>query len=233
MERGQHLAGELRRDLVLVLAAVAQERGEALPLGDRAVKTRSAESSMWRAREDRPARHLAAWPPRGNVEVARGLAARRVDEAQVRPVPEQADRDLALAQQPLEAGLRAGVPGAVVVGISLGGLVEVGGGGGLHDEEMVGGGLVGGAAAAASPDFAWVPAPVPPFHRRNGKRWPQRLAILGERDLQVVEELRATRGTRDVARAPAQNFLQEAREVRDARKRLPSSCACARAGCCG
>ena len=54
----------------------------------------------------------------------RGLAAGGVDEPQVRAVGEQADRDLGLAQEPLEPGLRAGLP-AVVLGVGLRGVIEV------------------------------------------------------------------------------------------------------------
>ena len=60
----------------------------------------------------------------GEGQVPRSLAPGGVDEPQVRSVREQADRDLGLAQEPLKASLGAGLP-AVVLGIGLGGVVEV------------------------------------------------------------------------------------------------------------
>ena len=70
---------------------------------------------MCRRGEDRPAgdlRHVGD----GERDVAAGFAARGVDEPQVRAVEQQADRNLRFAEQPLELGLRARLPVAVVVG---------------------------------------------------------------------------------------------------------------------
>ena len=54
----------------------------------------------------------------------RGLAPGGVDEPKVRPVREQADRDLGFAQEPLEPRLGAGLP-AVVLAIGLWRVIEV------------------------------------------------------------------------------------------------------------
>ena len=74
-------------------------------------------------REDRPARHLGH-RLHGESQVPRGLAPRGVDQPQMRPVREQSDRDLSLAQEPLKSSLRAGLP-AVVLAIGLWRVIEV------------------------------------------------------------------------------------------------------------
>ena len=121
IERGQHLLGQLGRDEVLVLPALGEDGRQALLVGERE-EPLGGEQHL-EGREDRPAGHLGHRLDRER-QVARGLAARGVDEPQVRPVREQADRHLGLAQQPLEPGLRAGLP-AMVLGVGLRRLIEV------------------------------------------------------------------------------------------------------------
>ena len=106
VQRGQHLLGQLGGDGVLVLAAVGED-------GRQALLVRQREEPLGReqhvqGREDRPARHLGHGL-HGEGQVPGRLAPRGVDEPQMRAVGEQADRHLGLAQQPLEAGLRAGL----------------------------------------------------------------------------------------------------------------------------
>ena len=107
----QHLLGQLGRDDVLVLAAVGEDGRAAAAFGQ-AEEPLLAEQHV-QGGEDRPAGHLGHL---GDAEggVAARLAARGVDQAEVRAVDQQADRDLGLAQQPLEPGLRGGLPVAVV-----------------------------------------------------------------------------------------------------------------------
>ena len=66
------------------------------------VKSRSAREQHLQGGEDRPAGHLGHGLD-GEGEMPRSLAPRGVDEPQVRAVREQADRDLGLAQEPLES----------------------------------------------------------------------------------------------------------------------------------
>ena len=92
VEGGEHLLGQLRRDDVLVLAALGED-GRAAAACPAGVKSRSAQSSMCRAAKiGRPATSVIS--ATGKVSVAAGLAARGVDEPQVRAVDEQADRHL-------------------------------------------------------------------------------------------------------------------------------------------
>src|SRR5208337_4387596 len=64
-----------------------------------------------------------SWPS-GESKVSRSLSSWRVDESQVCSVREQADRHLALTQEPLETGLRARLP-AVVLGVGFGRVIKV------------------------------------------------------------------------------------------------------------
>ena len=121
VERGQHLLGQLGRDEVLVLPALGQDGRQALLVRERE-EPLGGEQHL-QGREDRPARHLGHGL-HGEGQVARRLAPRGVDQAQVRAVGEQADRHLGLAQEPLETGLGAGLP-AVVLGVGLGRVIEV------------------------------------------------------------------------------------------------------------
>lgn len=110
--------------------------------------------------------------------VAGGLAARCVDEAQARGVGEQADRDLRLAQEALQARLRRGLPATVVVGVERG--VEVCGGREFGDEEEPGGAVGLGVGRVAGR------ALVGPTRVGDRVGRPQRLAIFGEGDFERV-----------------------------------------------
>ena len=109
----------MRGDDVLVLAAVGQDGGQPLLLGQ-AEEPLGAQQHV-QGREDRPARDLGHLLD-AERHVAAVLAPRGIDQPQIRAVEQQADGHLGLAQQPLEAGLRAGLPVPVVLG---GYLVEV------------------------------------------------------------------------------------------------------------
>src|SRR5271170_726399 len=98
----QHLLGEALADLVLELAAVLEERGEAL--------------STWQGEEplliEKQAQRRRDGAPRGldhvgyaEVEPARAFTARRGDEAQGAAVAEETRRHAGLAQEPLHAAV--------------------------------------------------------------------------------------------------------------------------------
>ncbi len=83
VERVEHLLGEALADLVLVLAAVLEERGEALRAGQ-AQQSRLAEQQAQRGR-DRPARRSGPCPRRGSrASLSSRRVARRGDEARGR-----------------------------------------------------------------------------------------------------------------------------------------------------
>ncbi len=74
--------------------------------------TRSTPSSACERADHRPAERLGE-VREAERQVARRLAARRVDEAERRAVEEEADRHAGLAEQALEPGVRAGAPAVV------------------------------------------------------------------------------------------------------------------------
>ncbi len=104
---GQHLLGELRGDDVLVLAAVGQDGGQALLLGQREKPVGLKQHVQ--GREHRPAGDLGhRLHQEGHV--AAGLAPRGVHQPQVCGAGEQPDGHFRFPQQPLEAGVGAGLP---------------------------------------------------------------------------------------------------------------------------
>jgi len=103
----QHLAGQFGRNLALVAAAVDHQVQEA-------AARRGAEHPVLgqqhvERRQDGPTGHLEHGRY-GEGQVPRAFAARGVDQTQVGPVQQEPCRDLPLPQQPLQAGLGAGVP---------------------------------------------------------------------------------------------------------------------------
>ena len=118
-EGAEDLFGEAGGYLVLVFAGLGEEGGEAAVVG-------FAEEAVGAEEHQAGAEGLAAGDAghelEGEAEVAGGLAAGGVDEAEEGAVVEQADRDVGLAEEALELGLWGGVP---VVGGGLGGGVEV------------------------------------------------------------------------------------------------------------
>ena len=125
-QRLQHLAGQLGGDLVLRLAAPAQERGQpmrlVLEIGDAAhVEQRDERAHHGAAERFGKMRELKR-------QVAGRLAVRRVDKAERCAVEEQADRDAGFAEQTFQTRVRAGAP-AVVFVIRRRCFVEVGAGG--------------------------------------------------------------------------------------------------------
>ncbi len=189
VEGEEGLLGELLGDLVLELAGGFEE-------GEEARARIALEEAGWvqehaQGSEDGAARGFQHGLE-GEGEVTGGLAAWGVDQAQVGSVGEEADGDLALPQQALEADLGAGFPGALVearVRAIEGGAGEEG-----LDQEEPGTGLV-----------------------RVGDREGGGEAILefGENDGQLVGEGRAARGAGQVAWFPAEDFPGEGREVGD------------------
>ena len=104
VQRVQHLLGELLGDLVLELAAVLEQRGEALRRA--AVRAGAARRAAAAARSQigRPAVWTMSRDP--EVEPARALAARRGDQPQRAAVEQQAGWHAGLAQQPLHPAVR-------------------------------------------------------------------------------------------------------------------------------
>ena len=103
VERVEHLLAELLGDLVLELAAVGEERGEALRPGQREEPALVQQEAQRRA--DRAPRRLQhVGDP--EVEPARVLAARRGDEAQHVAVHEEPRGHAALAEHPLHPTVR-------------------------------------------------------------------------------------------------------------------------------
>ena len=127
VERVQHLLGQTLADLVLVLAAVLQQRRE--PLAARQAQQPSLVEQQPQGGADRPAggpdhvRHP-------KIEPAGAFAARGRDQAQRETVEEQARRDAGVAQQALHARVRrrfqavAGACGAVEIPVRLADLDE-------------------------------------------------------------------------------------------------------------
>nr|WP_165251981.1 hypothetical protein [Paludisphaera soli] len=193
----EHLLGELGGDEVLVLAAVRQDRGEAL-LGPEREEPLLAKQHV-QGREDRPPGDL------GHVldaesRVARSLAARGVDQAELRAVGEQPDGDLRLAQQPFEPRLAARLPAVVV---RLADLVEPGPGGEGLDEHHPGAIAVRAGLVLAE--------------RVGG---PERLVVLGQGDFERIGEGAALGRADEILGPPAQHFRAEPRQVQDGRRRV-------------
>ena len=155
----QHLLGQLRRDDVLVLAAVGHDGGQAI-LFLHAEQAIDAQQHVQR-REDRPAGHRGHFGD-GERHVAARLAAGRVDEPQMRAAREQTDRHFGLAKQPLELGLRRGLPAAVVL---FGNRIEVNVGRQLAHQHQPG------------------PLGIGRLEFFDGVGWPQRLVVFGQRHL--------------------------------------------------
>ena len=110
VERVQDLLGEAFAHLVLVLAAVLEQGGEAL-LARLAQEPGLAEEQAHRGRDR---------PPRGGehvrdaeVEPAGALAPRRGDEPQGGAVEEQPRRDAGVAQEAFHAAVGRGFESAV------------------------------------------------------------------------------------------------------------------------
>ena len=167
VERVQHLLGEPLADLVLELAAVVEERGEALGARE-AEEPRLAEQQPQRGR-DRPARGLDHVRD-AEVEPARALAARRGDEAQRAAVEEQARRHAGLAQQPLHPAVRRGLE---LAGLAHHAVEVLAGLEDPHEE------LPRGRAVLRLP-------------LADGEVGAQRLAVVGQRHLELGRD-RATR----------------------------------------
>lgn len=99
-------------------------------------------------------------------QVAGRLAARGVDEPHVGAVDEETDRDAPLAQQALEASLRAGRPVAALLGERS---VEIDAGlDPLDEEQPRGGGALG-------------------IELANGERRPERLLVFRQDDFEIVD----------------------------------------------
>ncbi len=94
----QDLLGELGRDLVLVLAALGEERRQAAIVGE-GEEARRPEEEL-KGAEDRPAVALRHRLDREG-QVARGLAPRSVNQADRAVVDEEADRHAGLGEEPL------------------------------------------------------------------------------------------------------------------------------------
>ena len=101
----------MRGDDVLVLAAVGQDGGQPLLLGQ-AEEPLGVQQHV-QGGEDRPAGDLGHGR-HGERHVPARLAARGIDQAEMRAVEQQPDRHFGLAKQPLEAGLGAGLPVPIV-----------------------------------------------------------------------------------------------------------------------
>ena len=98
----QDLLGKLRRDDILVLAAVGQNGGQPLLLGQREEPV-GVEQHV-QGGEDRPAGDLGHGR-HGECHVTARLATRGIDKAEMRAVAKQPDRHFRLAQEPLETGV--------------------------------------------------------------------------------------------------------------------------------
>ena len=133
VEGVEDLFGENFRDAGLVVAAALEQRGEAGVAGGVEERPR-AEEQLERA-EDEPARHFGHRAD-GERERTGVFLGRRVDEAELRAVGEQADGHAGLAQEALEFFGRRGVPVALGTGD---GFVEVHRGRVGLDEEKIGG----------------------------------------------------------------------------------------------
>ena len=107
VQRRQHLGGQLGRDRILIAAALGQNRRQA-PL------RRQVEQPVGPQQQMQRREHQAAvgGDQFGDAKDQRPgtLARRRINQPQLRAVGQQADGNLLLAQQPFEAGLRAGWP---------------------------------------------------------------------------------------------------------------------------
>lgn len=107
MESAQHLSGELGRDGGLRVAASFQQGRQAALIGI-GEQTNRVEQ-QFEAAQHRPAGDRAQRSQR-KVEIARTLAARRIDQPQRLVRDHEAGEDAGLAQQPLEALMRRGFP---------------------------------------------------------------------------------------------------------------------------
>jgi hypothetical protein len=110
VERVQHLLGQALAHLVLELAAVLEERRQALG-ARQAQEPRLAEEKPQRGR-DRPARGLDHIRD-AEVEPTGALTTRRREEPERAAVEEETRRDAGLAQQPLHAAVGRGLQRAV------------------------------------------------------------------------------------------------------------------------
>ena len=122
VQRAQHLARELGRDGGLGVAAGLQEGAQAL-VGRGVEQTKAAERQL-QAGEHRPAGDGRERAQREG-EPAGGLALRGVDQAQLVVADQHADEHAGLAQQPLEALMRARLPAiglTAAIGIDAAGL---------------------------------------------------------------------------------------------------------------
>ena len=120
---------------------------------------------------------------------------RGVNQPQGNAVGEYSDRHLRAAQEPLETGLRAGLP-AVVRG--LGRVIEANPGLDLLEQQE---------------PFRNGSRRVGEFPDRVGR--PQRLVVLGERDFQGIRERSAFTGSDQIRRFPAENVRRKRSELPD------------------
>ena len=122
---------------------------------------------------------------------------RGVDQPQGDAVREQADRDLRAAQEPLETGLRAGLP-AMVRG--LGRVIEADPGLDLLEQQEPL--RLGSRRVREFPD---------------GVGRTQRLVVLGQRDFQGIRKRSAFTGSDQIGRFPAENVGRKLGELPDRR----------------
>ena len=120
---GQHLLGELGRDLVLILAALGQDRVQALAAGEH------VHPVVVQDRPEGRARQAAGRFQQGlerECDIPRLLLLGPVDQPHSGALDDQAERDAGLIQQPLELLLRRFDPGGLVGVVRLAVEIDVG-----------------------------------------------------------------------------------------------------------
>ena len=200
VEGVQHLFGQALAHLVLELAAVFQQPGEALR-ARHGEEARLAEQQAHRG-GDRTARGLVH-VRHPEIEPAGALAARRGDEAERDAVEEQARGDAGVAEQPLHAPVGRGFQAAASRPVEvLARLAD-------PDEKL--------PAAGHLPRRGDVPQPLRP-HREIGA---QDLPGIRQHRFQLGRDRRLVRAGVALRReAPAEHGGSEGAEVRQARLRL-------------
>ena len=184
VQRPEHLLCKLSGNDSLILTAVGKDRGQTLLLRQ-AEEPRCGQEHVQRGKDGPPGNGRHVCDAEGGVTAR--FAAGGVDEPQVRVVEQEPDGNLAFAQQPFKAGLRCGLPMALVLdmhGIEVQGPWQA-----LHEHQP---GTFG----------------VLRLKLRDDKRGPKSLVVFrqghfqGRRDLFQVMRLPAEHGLREPPEIP-------------------------------